>query len=382
MLSLSSKTGLMAMRPLTWWLSELSSLLPGPGSGIRSGRWIVLSVERNGWKLIEQHGRRSEPMRHTEFASAEGGNEALARLLLAASSHGRTHKFCIRLAHSLVFEREVEVPSSATHDLHRILDLRFARGMPFRADSVYTAHYPGDASGKGVRKRYRQLVVKRELIDPAIALLERSGIKPHRIDCWDASGHQPLPVDFLQQSKAAGAGARRPRALALMTAAATLLAAGAVGAMVVRKEAALSDLNRLVSDARRTSAEHARQERRAAAMLDGEKALAETARTQTNALEVLAELTRLLPDTDHLVELRIEGETVDLSGYSASAAELVLLLEGSWLFSEARLTAPVTWDTRLSRERFGLRARIRRGDAPRVAKPGPTPGVGSVRVAQ
>jgi general secretion pathway protein L len=80
---------------------------------------------------------------------------------------------------------------------------------------------------------------------------------------------------------------------------------------------------------------------------------------QVPAVEVLEELSRLLPDSVWLTDLRIEGDAVDLTGLAKSGAALPSLFVGSTLFADAALTAPVTLDQREDKERFSLRIRLR-----------------------
>jgi len=88
---------------------------------------------------------------------------------------------------------------------------------------------------------------------------------------------------------------------------------------------------------------------------------------QVPAVEVLEELSRLLPDSVWLTDLRIEGDVVDVTGLAKSGAALPPLFVGSALFTDAALTAPVTLDQREDKERFSLRIRIRPPTAPQPA---------------
>ena len=76
--------------------------------------------------------------------------------------------------------------------------------------------------------------------------------------------------------------------------------------------------------------------------------------------QILEELARILPDTAWLTDLRIEGDTVEISGLSTSAANLLPVLERSPHFVDAALAAPLTLDPREDKERFSLRVRVRR----------------------
>ena len=86
--------------------------------------------------------------------------------------------------------------------------------------------------------------------------------------------------------------------------------------------------------------------------------LAERKRTSPGVVEIVDALTRLLPDDTWLQQLRINGDEVRLTGFSAAASSLIGLIEQSERFSEARFRSSVTRDTRNKAERFTISAKI------------------------
>ncbi len=74
-------------------------------------------------------------------------------------------------------------------------------------------------------------------------------------------------------------------------------------------------------------------------------------------LEVLAELTKLLPDGAWLQELDFDKESAVIFGYSDRAADLVQPLENSPYFSQVEFTSPITRDAN-NKEIFRIRMRL------------------------
>ena len=56
--------------------------------------------------------------------------------------------------------------------------------------------------------------------------------------------------------------------------------------------------------------------------------------------------------------MRLTGDRLDLTGYSAKASALVATVEESPLFAEARFSAPVAPDPRFNSQRFSLTATV------------------------
>ena len=75
-------------------------------------------------------------------------------------------------------------------------------------------------------------------------------------------------------------------------------------------------------------------------------------------LEIINELTRILPDDTWINRLNIKGREVEIQGQSASAAALIPLIESSDSLRNPRFRSPVTKIPRLNTERFHLSAEV------------------------
>ncbi|OPY02982.1 MAG: Fimbrial assembly protein (PilN) [Syntrophorhabdus sp. PtaB.Bin047] len=76
------------------------------------------------------------------------------------------------------------------------------------------------------------------------------------------------------------------------------------------------------------------------------------------ALDVMKELTTILPKSVWLTRLRITGETVETEGYAASATEMLPRLEQSSLFKKVEFSSPTIRDTRLNADRFVIKMQM------------------------
>lgn len=76
------------------------------------------------------------------------------------------------------------------------------------------------------------------------------------------------------------------------------------------------------------------------------------------ALNIIRELTTILPRGAWLSRLRITEGTVELEGYANSATELLPILEASKYFVKAEFASPTYRDARLNSERFSIRMDI------------------------
>jgi len=351
-----------------WWRDELLGLVPQWLHRLLADAeaGVVLAQVDGGFQILAASSSRG---RTEEAGPVLSRAQALAALADMAASR-KAASVGVRLPFSLCFERRVELPKAARDDLRRMLSFDLERATPFRLGEVYTAALPtGEAGAKG-KQRLRQLVVKREAVDPLIADVKAAGLMPAFVDCWQATPASGLPVNFLEASDPPRSGLARhvtgPRVLAVLV---VLLAALAGVLSLSRYEAALADI-RAETAKLRTQAAAVREamERSGAAVADLAR-LQQMKLGQVPTVEVLEELSRVLPDSVWLTDLRIEGDAVDIVGLAKSGAALPPLFVGSALFADAALTAPVTLDQREDKERFSLRIRIK----PPAGAPPPAP---------
>ena len=98
--------------------------------------------------------------------------------------------------------------------------------------------------------------------------------------------------------------------------------------------------------------------------------LARQRASQATTLELLADLTRRLPDDTWLEKVAVNNGQVVLIGQSARASALVGLLQGSTLIHKPTLTGSVQADPRTGKERFTLTAVVAGSEADKEAANG------------
>lgn len=85
---------------------------------------------------------------------------------------------------------------------------------------------------------------------------------------------------------------------------------------------------------------------------------------EVSKIEILKELTRQLPDTVWIWNLKYNGKEVDMTGYADSASDLISLLDQSPLFEKVEFLSPVTKERFMrpegpqEKERFRIKAKL------------------------
>jgi general secretion pathway protein L len=91
------------------------------------------------------------------------------------------------------------------------------------------------------------------------------------------------------------------------------------------------------------------------------------------ALDIVKELTTILPKTTWLTRVRVTDTTVEIEGYASSATEMLPKLEASKLFKKAEFASPTFRDARMNSDRFVIKMEIEgikkpEGEGPKNAK--------------
>lgn len=96
------------------------------------------------------------------------------------------------------------------------------------------------------------------------------------------------------------------------------------------------------------------------------------------SLNILKELTTILPKTAWLTRVRITETTVDIEGYAASASELLAKLEASKYLDKVEFASPTFRDARMNADRFNIKMELegvrkkeekpKEGEKPKVEK--------------
>src|SRR4030042_5435385 len=76
------------------------------------------------------------------------------------------------------------------------------------------------------------------------------------------------------------------------------------------------------------------------------------------ALNIIRELTTILPKNTWLTRVRITGSTVDIEGYAGSATGLLPKLEASNYFKKAEVASPTFGGGRMNADRFNIKMEI------------------------
>jgi general secretion pathway protein L len=326
-----------------WWWRELASLVPRRlrRATRREGRMLVLEFGEVESLLLE----RTASGERVLGTGAPDFDQGLSALL----QRRRRRAVTVRLRPELGLCKQLELPAAARDDLQQVLRFEMDHLTPFSADEVYFAQrvLHSDASNRRISVEL-QLAPKR-VVEQAIETARRFGVVPSRIELAEARAKGEA-LDLLPGAPRESAReGRLHRALGLL---ALVLAVIAVGIPLQRQRATVAELEAQVATAQANAEESLALREQLDQLTRSAQFLVAEKTRRAMMTEVLAELTRLLPDQAHIVQLQLQDGTVQLHGFAATASDLIGLLDQSPLFNTPEFRSPVTQDPRSGTERF------------------------------
>jgi general secretion pathway protein L len=347
--------GQLVRRGWNWWIGELKQTIPAslmqrlrpprPQVDIYVSPTEAIISQRTGqgWK---ERGR----VNLLGGAEAEFSGDEIAITAPKPDAH-------VRLASALVLRRELELPRAAEVRLRDVVALDFDRQTPLTAETGVFDVVVRERDPAAGRIRVSLVAVKRRTIDDIVAACHQLGLRLESIRVAAASGGA-AEFDLLPKAATSGGRSawRHPRSLA--AAAIAFLIVLNLGLASHRQEERLHRLSVELTKTRKAS-QATDKLRSQLEMSQAETRLLLESQAQAGPLEMLQELTRLLPDDVWLFGLEMRNGSVRIAGLAPSASDLIGRLDKSDVFANPRFTAAVTRADKPGNERFEITLDLR-----------------------
>jgi general secretion pathway protein L len=347
-------------RFLAWWLGELSKLIPDPVSRILKHQPHILTIEIDRARAILGH-RKGNRWRDIGRIELTGTDPAAIRgelVRLARRAGLRAQQIVLYLPSGRVLRRSVSLPLAAAENLREVLGFEMDRHTPFRAEEVYYDYRIAKLDRDARRLTAIVTVAARAYVDQALAMLKSWGMTPIRVCVADEPPEHGETASLLSLTSGSIQSRRLRKMSGGLAITACLLAAVAAYLPLYREKHLLAAYETKLEAARGVAAAAEKLKKQVAEMLERNRFLAERKLANPSVTELLDEVTRRVPDDSWVMQFRVEGNELVLSGYSPHASALIGLLEDSEMLEQVRFGSPVTFDQRLGAERFTLSGAI------------------------
>lgn len=335
-----------------WWMRCLLATLPPRWRSFLGATEDCLLLSREGDELVVRwkSAQSEHELVRSPMAVVADDLERLLKSRVAGLSRWWL------LPHGAGIRRRLLFPANASRHLRQVVGFEIDRVTPFPASSVQY-----DVRVLGLREEGQievelavvpQRMFEKSMQEPAALAVSLAGV-----DMADTDGN-PLGFNFLPSSdrRRAHDPMRYWNMLLLGVA---LLAAVAAAAQVLDDRRGAADVFEAELQGMAPKARLVAMQRdqlvdlvEGMGFLDGKRA------AQPAVTEVWNEVTLRLPDGTWLEKLAIEGDRLQLAGYSDDASSLVARMEGSSLWRKPTLTGALQSDGSSGRNRFTLTAEL------------------------
>lgn len=346
-----------------WWLGELRAMVPPRLRELLRGRGHMLLIDVTDRVAIVRSVRAQgeEEVGQVLLENTAAANRRLQFNTCAERLPGGSREVIARVPPGRLLRKVLDLPAAAQENLREILGLEMDRLTPFSVADVYYTHRVLEVDRQSKRLSVELLILPRAVADPAMETVRSLGLPVDRLEVMTEGPRgraSAAAVDFLPAS-AGTAGPSRRRSLTLVLAATALALLVAAMVLPLRQQGRLIEALEAEVAAAKLKADAGRK-----VQAEMEQAIAQSQfivrrkRERPAFVDVLDELTALLPDNTWLIRIRYYSGELQAFGNSPAASALVGVLEASSLFANAQFRAPVTRDPRLGIERFHIGAQV------------------------
>ncbi len=347
---------------LSWWRRELSTLVPESLSARlmppKPQLWIVPAESGGGdYRIWRADG---QPKVLDVFGAGEDPQLLRGRWrdILAEFRDGQPEvRLCLHEDQALALP--VEMPAAVEGNLDQALRYQLDQLSPFRADQVVLDHRIEHRDQDRGRIAVTLRIVPNEDLEPLLNRARAFGAAIHAVDTL-AVEDPPRPEGFnlLPESRRPRYVHARARFNMLLGAGLVVVLALVMAQTVILRERTLSGL-RAEADELRVEARRVMQLQQAfEETLLAANFLAEKRASQPAVIELMEELTRLLPDDIWLQQFQLQGSDLRIQGQADGSQRVIGLLNESELFDSPEITGAISIDPRSGQERFRSQVRV------------------------
>ena len=347
---------------LSWWGGELGSLVP---DHIRQRLmppkpqlWIVPAATGGGdFRVWRADGK---PRVLDVFGAGEDAKllQSRWRDILAEFRDGSPEvRLCLH--EDQVLALPVELPAAVESNLDQALRFQLDQISPFRAEHVVFDHRVENHDQAHGRIEVTLRIVPNEVLEPLLTRARAFGAVVHAVDTL-AGDDPPRPEGFnlLPES-------RRPRYVHARARFNMLLGVGlavvlglVMAQSVVLRERTVAGLQTQADELRGEARRVMQLRQDFEETLQAANFLAQKRARQPAAIELLDEITEILPNDIWLQQFQLQGRDLRIQGQADGSQRVIGLLNESALFDSPEITGAISIDPRTGQERFRSQVRV------------------------
>ena len=346
------------MNYIGWWSRGLSYLVPASLRRLFQSVPERITIEFEDRRVIFRHytEETTRPAAEQTFVLDDTLQKtAIIQWLRDCNAHDT--EVLLLIPEPLVLRKNLALPAVARANLRQVLGFEMERRTPFTPDQTYF-DFTITGHDKNTNKLNTILIIApRDRVDPQLDIIRNWGIVPDAIrpSQEHAEGEK---INLLSpDARPEQPGDTNRLTLLLVCLVFILLLA----VLYIPLSTLEQDVDKLVAEAGQSrkavqELQALRQERDT--LLKQINFLAVKRTSEISSIELLNEITRILPDDTWLTRLVIKDDEIQIQGESDNASALIQTIESSAFFSDVEFGSPVTQNNATKKEKFYISAKF------------------------
>ena len=336
-----------------WWSGELVELLPDNLQKAIMLRQQKLYVEAESDTLLlslGNHAAQREVLRLSLDASdaedADIPREVQQTIFLVPDDK--------------VLAKRISLPAAAEENLREVLGFEMDLHTPFEAAEVYYDYTVVGRDSARQQVNVDLVYAPRDAVDALVDGAASLGIRTDVVTCRRRDNANLQPVNLLPQEKRRGRRFDVRNLNLALTALLAVLLVAAITIPIVQKNRAIAEVEAQVQAAAATAREGAALRQDLEKMAAASQFLVEKKASDVMIVEVIDEISRILPDHTWIARLDLSGTELQIQGQSSASSSLIKIIESSPWFENARFASPVVQIAGTDNDRVHIVATVAR----------------------
>ena len=340
---------------VTWWLSELASMLPSVNvPSINSGSH-ELSLELTDKEFTFSWPNKDvTESKKNKFTSSEAVSSY--RNIINQDGKLATNSCDLRIAEKLILQKEITLPLATEENLENVISYEIDRYTPFKKDDVYFNVNVKERDKKEKKIIVILSVIRRRILDEVLEFSKACDISVGEI--YRVGNGEEEKINFIGFLGDVNPSSKSSSANKLLWLLVALLMAGALIMPIAKNYLIGQKLNNELTimqgemtEARELLAQF-KNAKNNVSMVE------KLNLNNTKVIKLLNDVSKIIPDDTSLSRFALEEGVVRIQGISDSASKLIPLLDASENFDEVRFVAPVTQSGDSGKEKFTIEIKL------------------------
>lgn len=340
-----------------WWIEELRLAMPAAWQQKlqHAMRRVTVAINQGSLQVGVDENRALRSLENFAPAQDAALQKQQVGDLLQKNDLQEAPRFLL-LELDSVLSTDLKLPAATESNLAQVLSFEMDRQTPFRASDVYFDWKILERGGDSGQIKLRLYVAPRAEVDPLVKDIAGRGFQLTGVDIVDGGG--TLGLNLLPADQRYRPVNRKTRTNFVLAAAVAVMLALVMAQSLYLRSHQVEELEEAIADVQGEARQVMRIKQQIADSSEAAGFLAMRRAEAPLAIELLADVTRILPDDTYLDRLVIGKTSVQMQGKSRNAQQLIELVNESPLLAAASFRGSTRLDARSGLEIFEVNADV------------------------